>query len=151
MSSLQTKGPILLQRSPNPGDLPCYFTVLDNPRRQKGQFFCDDRRTLRGLNSHSARGKAREEASGVGTEVSTALSRPHLCAVKRAILQPTFSTPSNHAFPPKCILGEHSEAHTEEQTEAHAEETTWIDTDVSRIWIIDASGWNRRSPMGTHG
>ena len=52
-------------------------------------------------NSYIARGKAREEASGIGPEVHTALSRPYLRAAKRANLQHTLSTPSNRAFPPK--------------------------------------------------
>ena len=51
-----------------------------------------------------ARGKAREEASGVGIEVNTALSRPHSRAEKRATLQHTLPTPSNRAFPPKSTL-----------------------------------------------
>ena len=87
----------------------------------------------------------------MGAVVNTALSRPRLCAVKRAIFQPTLSTPSNHAFPPKCILGAHTEAHTEAHTKVHAEETMWIDSVVSRIWIINASGLNRRSPRGSSG
>ena len=58
--------------------------------------------TVRGeKKSLIARGKAREEASGVGIEVNTALSRPHSRAEKRATLQHTLSTPSNRAFPPK--------------------------------------------------
>ena len=60
------------------------------------------RLTVRGeKKSHIARGKAREEASGVGIEANTALSRPHSRAAKRATLQHTLSTPSNRAFPPK--------------------------------------------------
>ena len=60
------------------------------------------RLTVRGeKKSHIARGKAREEASGVGIEANTALSRPHSRAAKRATLQHTLPTPSNRAFPPK--------------------------------------------------
>ena len=102
-----------------------FLTQLEDgcyPRRQNSQFFCDDFLTLRRAHTHNARGKAREEPSGVGTEVSTALSRPHSCAVKRAALQRTLSTPSNRAFPPKCILGEHAEEHIEKHSEEHTGE-----------------------------
>ena len=97
--------------------------------------------TVRGeKKSHIARGKAREEASGVGIEANTALSRPYSRAAKRATLQHTLPTPSNRAFPPKS-----TQKSTQKSTPKSTQKSTSKNPLRTTLRNIPKNTWKNRS------